>query len=167
MEYEDISGNPLRDTNKSTPDSSESAESDTERESTEKGDGAPSCPDGDEKAPDGSPTGPSGDPPGSDGDPDGPNGAPSAHTGDPTGPDEAPAAPDGDPSSTAAEAREPSPSAEEGGEDHPRMPSGRKRRVKVTPRDWTVLEETARKLGVGHAKVYRIALQYLRRHLDD
>mgnify|MGYP007131711550 CR=1 FL=1 len=39
----------------------------------------------------------------------------------------------------------------------------RKRRVKVTPKDWEDLEEMSERLGVGYSKVYRIAFQKLLR----
>jgi hypothetical protein len=38
--------------------------------------------------------------------------------------------------------------------------------VKVTPADWEKLEEVSEHLGVGYSKVYRIALQKLRRGLE-
>jgi hypothetical protein len=38
--------------------------------------------------------------------------------------------------------------------------------VKVTPDDWEKLEEASEHLGVGYARVYRIAFQKLCRGLE-
>lgn len=173
-EYRDISGNPLRDTAKSDPDSPESSEEESGRETSEGGDGAPSGPNGDQKGADGFPPGPNGgraeseeeaDP---DGSPPEPTGAPSSSNRAETGPSGAPSGADGVPSRASGEART-NGEGTEGDEEapHPRIPSGRKRRVKITLKDWSALERVSRILGVGHANVYRIALQHLRRSLDD
>lgn len=80
--------------------------------------------------------------------PAGPGGAQAGTGGDPDGPTRAPS----DPGGTAAEAYQ--------------TPSGRKRRVKVTPRDWAELEAVAERLGgLPYAKVYNMAFQALREKL--
>ena len=44
---------------------------------------------------------------------------------------------------------------------------GRKRRVKVTPKDWDALEQVSNRLGVGYATVYRIAFRQFIDRLED
>jgi hypothetical protein len=48
-----------------------------------------------------------------------------------------------------------------------RTTGGRKRRVKVTPKDWDALEQASNRLGVGYATVYRIAFQQYLRKLEE
>jgi hypothetical protein len=48
-----------------------------------------------------------------------------------------------------------------------RTTGGRKRRVKVTPKDWDALERASERLGVGYATVYRIAFRQFVRELGD
>ena len=106
--------------------------------------------------------------------PDDPDGAPENHRHQDASASEDSIAGEGD----GSRQDEVSPAQEEAGSEskggtpaetddgHPLQPRGRKRRVKVTPNDWEKLEEVSEHLGVGNAKVYRIAFQKLCRGLE-
>lgn len=135
-DYEPITGNPRRDT----------ASSNDDPETSSGGEGT----DGTSDSPG---RGPNGGPSGRDGGPSDPNGDPSDPGGAESTPDGAQAGPHSSPKSSSS------------GEP-PRTSSGRKRRVKVTPQDWSALKRLSERLGVGYAKVYRIAFTRLLQNSD-
>jgi len=149
--YKPITGNPRRDTGagKDEPEDTESEAHDCPEPNA--GDGAQSGPDRSGRDTDGGPPAPNGDPSGSTRSPDDTDGDPSDSNGDPEG--------------HHASSGEEESSTGSGG--HPRAPSGRKRRVKVTPKDWDALERVSDRLGVGYAKTYRIAFQQLAKRLEQ
>ncbi len=99
---------------------------------------------------------------GTGGDPSGTDGAPSDADGGPSGTDVAPSVSSGhqqSPGETQVEHHSSTKKSSSG--DTPRTPSGRKRRVKVTPKNWNELKQLSERLGVGYSTLYQIAFQQL------
>jgi hypothetical protein len=174
-DYEPITGSPRRETNLEKPEEGEESqehEDNTSSDSSSTSSGSSTSP----PSPDGSGEGTSGDPPVTDGDPTGPQDDSDDTSGNPSGPNGAPSSPDGSPTGTgksSEDRQEPSSlkserrnaSREEATPS--RTTGGRKRRVKVTPKDWDALERASEQLGVGYATVYRIAFRKFLSELEE